>query len=387
MSEKLVGNDTTKNAGSWVYTQQGVASDKGFNHVSKYWYPKTMSYDEGLEHSERLKKTREDIKESRDAIDFEIVDDNGPKFRVHIQDRFYKPTEIAINQLCSKYGVPSRIYKALHEGDEEDLETLQYVMRNALRKQKEEDLLFRTYSDDNTLRAVLSDEYSIIPNTWYIKVLSKLIPGGRLSHFKFSDADTIYGNVLIPDNIREEPDSDYGGMLAISNSEIGTRTLNQRPSIFRAICMNGCIWGETKGDMISQRHIHINAKDLLKKISNNIQTQIPLLTIKTDDLIKTHNDKSDCVPQIFALIAKEHNLNKHVAATFINTWIKDANKEKSRFGVIDAITRAGQKLDADKYVRCDEIGGKLLNNNKVWQRYNSAGKHLSTEEFKKLVAC
>ncbi len=76
--------------------------------------------------------------------------------------------------------------------------------------------------------------------------MRKLIPGGRLSHWR-GDADTLWGNVLIPDTIRQESDSDYGGMVSIGNSEIRERRITSRPSVFRAICFNGCIWDREAG--------------------------------------------------------------------------------------------------------------------------------------------
>jgi hypothetical protein len=97
--------------------------------------------------------------------------------------------------------------------------------------------LIRTWSD-GTLRAFLSQKYTIVNNAWFLDVLSKAIPGGVVSHWK-GDADSIFGNVLIPDTIRAEADSDFGGMLSVGNSEIGTRRISSLPSVFRAICMNG----------------------------------------------------------------------------------------------------------------------------------------------------
>ena len=51
--QKLQGVGTS---GDFVRETQGVADDKGFGNVSKAWYPKTKSYDEGFDQLESERK-------------------------------------------------------------------------------------------------------------------------------------------------------------------------------------------------------------------------------------------------------------------------------------------------------------------------------------------
>ena len=44
--EPLRGQGTQ---GDFVLNSQTIATDEGFSHVSKTWYDKTLSYDEGME--------------------------------------------------------------------------------------------------------------------------------------------------------------------------------------------------------------------------------------------------------------------------------------------------------------------------------------------------
>jgi hypothetical protein len=104
--------------------------------------------------------------------------------------------------------------KILYERDEQDGNTLCTIINNAKRRLKStKKYLWRT-RQDGTLRAMLTDKYAIVNNEWLLEVWQRLIPGGRLSHWR-GDSDTIYGNILIPDSIREEDDSDYGGFLTL----------------------------------------------------------------------------------------------------------------------------------------------------------------------------
>lgn len=385
----LTGNDDMKSQGSWVFSSQGVAAEQGFRNVSQYWYPKTLSYDAGLEIFARQAAQREDIKFNVRDLDFHVnrVEGQKPRIVFTLDGREFNSTDWAAKQLCTKLNVPSTIYIAYNHGDDMDLQLICDAWHNGIRKMdKDKDLLFRTYRD-GTIRGVLGKDYSIVENEWYLGILAKYIPGGRLSHFHFSSPDNFYGNVLIPDTIRSEADSDYGGMLNCGNSAIGQRSVWQTPSIFRAICMNGCVWGAKDGIELRRKHMGIDLKEFEEAIRVNIEKQIPLTTTKIPLLIGTHQlpIAGAAAIQVFALIAKENNIGKAGLNTVCETWLKEANGEKTAFGVYDAFTRAGQKLNADQWEKCDEIGGYILNlGSEGWADLMNAAKRLTDKEMSKL---
>lgn len=224
--------------------------------------------------------------------------------------------------------------------------------------------LFRTW-DNGTLRAMLSDEYAIVNNQWFLELIEKLVPGGLLSHWR-GDADTIFGNVLIPDTLRVESDSQYGGMLSIGNSEIGTRRYLSLPSVFRAICMNGCIWEQEKGKAVSGVHRgKLNYEKIGADIAYNLQRQIPLLSQGVDKLLGTlrftMGDTSYL--QVFAEVFRHYKIAKAKAPKVLKAYGVEAGilgfDAKTAFGVQAAITRAGQEFDNETWTTFDEIGGKI----------------------------
>mgnify|MGYP000408570673 FL=1 len=253
--------------------------------------------------------------------------------------------------------------------DRRDAELLVHTLEVTLfakdRVDQDKERLFRTWTD-GTFRAMLSDRYTIVNNAWYLETLSRLIPGGLLSHWR-GDADTIFGNVLIPDTIRQESDSEYGGMLSIGNSEIGLRRLMSLPSVFRAICMNGCIWEQKKGKAVNRVHRgEVKFDDLASEIASNLQHQIPLLSGGIDRMLGTRalifgNRKS--VP-VIAQFFKEFKLPKSFAVKFITalkveTEIIGADC-RTLFGLQAGLTRAGQLLDSETWVKYDTLAGDLM---------------------------
>jgi hypothetical protein len=334
--QKLVGVGKTGDA---VLNHQELASKQGFKHVAKHWYNTgTMSYEAGLELIAKGKSQTEDITATVHEM-LPSVNNNGEFVMKYKDGREFRPTEHAIMQMGNWAGTgtwyvtsllsnPEDLKgRQLYARDRGDAETLATVLKNGFRrvhqKGKDKPFFWRTRKD-GTLRAMLTDRFAVVDNEWFVNALRTLIPGGRLSHFKeFGDSDTIYGNVLIPDTIREEKDSDYGGMLSVGNSEIGERRVSSLPSVFRAICMNGCIWDQVKGKGIKQVHRgKINLEKLFLEIKENLNKQIPLLPQGIDRLLGTRTyvwDGASVLPLI-AEFATENRLGKKAATSVLEAY-------------------------------------------------------------------
>lgn len=379
MSEltKLTGNDSMKSQGSWVFTDQGVAADQGFRNVSRHWLEKgTISYEKGLELLEEGRAQTEDIVCTVGQMR-PTVSDQGRFVLRSADGREFVPTEHATGQIgtwakCGSWFVNNLLHppvdhkgRPLYQRDRGDAEVLAHVLQNGFRRiDPDKRFLFRT-RQDGTLRAMMSTEYAPVDNRWFIEAYQKLLPGGRLSHWR-GDQDTLYGNVLIPDTLRAESDSDYGGMVAIGNSEIGERKVSSLPSIFRAICQNGCIWGEKAGMGIHVVHRgRVDLDQLFLEIQANIDQQIPLVAVGIERLLNARSlawDGGSVLP-LFAEVSREFKLTRKQAVSLLDAYETEKavapDTVHSLFGVVATITRAGQTHDQPTWVRMDEIGGLL----------------------------
>ena len=368
----------TKDEGNFVRTLQGQTGT-GFQqgtHVHKDWYAKTQSYDEGMEVLEQGVAEREDVMVPRGEIN-PGVNLQG-EFVMQLADgREFKPTQHAVNQFGVATFTSTFYLNSLMENptknngqerfqrDEQDADTLVAVCENALRRvDADKNFRLRTYQD-GTLRAFLTEKYAPIDNRWYLEQLSNILPGGRLSHWR-GDADTIFGNVLLPDTIidyGQDDDSDYGGMLSIGNCEIGKRRISQMPSIFRSICLNGCIWGQTKGKSISKVHRGtIDLDGLATQIRRNIEAQLPLLPDGIERFlgIKIHTAADVAMKNVIGAICSDKRLGKKESTEVLTQWVQHERTDRNLFGVVNAVTRAGQTFDNTGWVKFDELGGNLL---------------------------
>ena len=396
-----------------------MGDNQGFKAVAKYWLENgCQSFAQAKAALASDQQKIEDFSEPLERW-LCIATPTGIAFQHRSDGRQYVPTDHALNLMCqvgrgmSSWTARSMLAPIPHatkrdddgesvpiEGGErtqDDYECLRdYInlhLFNAKRVDQKKPRLFRTWTD-GTLRALLSEQYTIVNNVWFLGVLEKAIPGGVVSHWE-GDADSIFGNILIPDTIRAETDSDFGGMLSVGNSEIGTRRISSLPSVFRAICMNGCIWDQESGTSISKVHRgKVNFQDLECLIIENLEEQIPLLPMGIERLLglRAYGCGDTPLPNLLAQTAIDHSLSKRQVSAVYDGWNEEIrllgrNDGKTAYGLTNGITRAGQTLNSnDQWVRFDTIGGEFANLDRDgWDKFRSRADGLTTKQVEKRV--
>lgn len=404
MSDVIQGVGTS---GDFVRDNQAMASDAGFSAVSRIWFDQTQPISAGIDSILDEQRKRRDIMATVNEMNFRI-DGNGDVVLEYSDGTEYVPTEHAWKQMATWMHVPHGFLnaynsdkikpngKTLFTRDQRDKEVFIDVFENGKRRiEKDKRFRFRTYTD-GTLRAMLSELYLPIDNVWYLETVAELFKevGGdepRLSHWR-GDADTIYGNILIPDTCRAEDDSDYGGMFSVSNCEIGKRRWQQLPSVFRAICMNGCIWDQTFGKALDRVHRGktVDLGKLRRELAENINSQIPLLAQGVERFLAKKDMVIGSVPlrNVFAELAGKFKLSygqKAQASQVVAEFVEHEADNKNLFGIINAVTRAGQKQTNAEWVRFDEIGGTLMAyKEKQWDGFLARANNLDSKEVDKV---
>ena len=376
--------------GDFVHTTQEMAEEDDHRNVSKSWYEKTMSIDAEIERRATTRHERESI--TKRIGQLRPVDIAG-RFSVAFGDRVVFPSEYAVGQLGTHLEIgasyPKKLLRSKAPGAAEDLV---YAFEKAIdRCDSERQVTLRVHGDEQ-LRAILPAGTRYLRNDWYLGILKNALPGSRLSHWRGDDY-TIYGNVLIPDSIREEDDSAYGAMVSISNCEIGKRRFEQRPSLFRAICMNGCIWGQTKGTHLTvSRRQGIELREIEKLIVSNVQDQIPIALAGLERFLLTRSfDSNASMKPVIAQIAKEFKLTKALASSVLQGWWEERREtpdlSNTLFAVANAVTRAGQNESNDVWVRFDELGGRLAQmDRREWEDLVSRASRLRAAQVDRAFA-
>ena len=404
----MLGQEKKDNySGDFVLNNQKTS--EGFRNVSSLWMDKCIDYDTAME---KIADDQRKIQDIRGGLqDFTpAVSESGEAVLRYKDGREFVPTDHALKNIAVAGRTSDWFLRDLREDkthqtkdevvfkrDSGDAELLVQCLEQTLwrsdRFDQGKERLWRTWSD-GSLRAMLSDKYAIVNNEWVMEVIRGAIPAGMLSHWR-GDADNMYGNVLIPDTIREEDDSDYGGMVSIGNCEIAKRNVMSMPSLFRAICMNGCIWSQMKGNEIKVRHIgDIDFDQLSGKLRHNIEAQIPLIPQGIERMLGLRAKGTDGVPMkniIAAVAEKSVEVDKRGATAILEAWVTKESKiapvERSLFDVVNSVTRAGQYLDNQSWVKFDELGGRLTNStDKQWENLKRRAGDLEDADLSRIFS-
>lgn len=384
--------------GSFVKTLKGETGT-GFaegTHVHKDWWAKCITHDQALEKSESAVRSRSDFLLDFKKMEPKVLD--GKLQFIHPDGKGFEPTDHCLNQMGAYFNISTHFLRCLRttsiidrqsiDRDEQDAKILVDVIKNEQRKYPDKKRKFRAYSD-GTLRAFLSEQYAYIDNRWYIETLKKVVPDGRWSHF-YGDEDNLRGNLLIPDTMMDygQDDSDYGGMVTCKNSEVGNGSISETPSLFRAICMNGCIFGQSLGEQ--RKTIHkgkVNLLLLARQIEDNIKNQIPLLPDYFEIFFKTKDRtfrREDVLPVVASSLSSLGTTKKE------NVNILKAFSEEpmySQFGIANAVTRAAQKLSYSQHEKLDQEGGKVISwSENKWDSIVKSAQKMDEKDIKKVLS-
>ena len=391
----------TGRTGDFVHNTQVM--DERFRNVSTGWTKRlhdpddhsVMSFDDCLNHVSTLIGESSELMTTYSELR-PIVDSAG---RLAIEDsrsgRVFSVSDSALRQFAQKTEIGTTLPARLIQGDSQDIETLAIVARNGLRKIGEKPVLLRV-KNDSTIRAFLSESYAIINHSWLIDTMRRLIPGGLVSHFRADqDGNNCWFNVLIPDSIRAESDSDYGGMLATGNGETGFNRLHTMPSIFRAICMNGCIWDREDGiafvDQIHRGEVDLNM--LASNIRDNLNRQIPLLNSGIDSMLATKRITSNGNANPLLIVGATLQqidvsaITRPAADRILEAYHEQRTESGSvsAFDVIQGMTRAAREFSGSLQEIVERsAGAAMLWDSERWETVFRTADSLKEKQLKRI---
>jgi len=385
-----------------------------FSHVPQRILDKCITFDEARNRLAQRQSVIHDIRGPLNDWTARVI---NSQFVMHNRStgRDYIPTEHAIGNMCYIGGIPEffpRMLrepkfhptkmeqngspKKLYDRDSGDADLLVNIFNNSLfradRTDQQKERLFRTW-DNGTLRACLSDQYAIVNNQWVMEQWQQILPQDALITHWRGDADNIYGNVLLPDTIRQDKDSDYGGGLNIGNSEIGVRRVKSCLFVFRSICSNGIIFGLKTRDGISKVHRgELDLKKFALDIQAMAQAQLKLAGNKVDELMKLRQFSVGTTPiiNVFAELAKSYSISKAAIRGIIKEFPKEVgllDKEAySAFGIVNSMTRYSQTLDDESWVETDNLAGTLTDMSPAkWGNVVASAALMDKKDLEKLV--
>lgn len=293
--------------------------------------------------------------------------------KFHILDRqankLYKPTKHFLNQLASKTKWGSFTLNKLYNSNNVKHQTiLKDLVDISFQEDFGKEMLFRFNDQDDSCRAFLSDRYAVIDNNWVLDQTKQFLPqecGQAVACDKSGD-DYINFSVVLPASLKSDDDSDYGGLIKIKNSEIGTHRLDISAGVFRTICTNGMI-GWIKHDDVSVVHRgKVDLGHLATQIQSCIAKHIQSIPLMIDKLLGTKKmifGEGASMTPLFASIAQTYKFSKNEIDAVQGGWDIERQETpfyaKTLFGMVNSLTRGSQKMGEASWEKLNEVGGAL----------------------------
>jgi hypothetical protein len=359
--------------GNWV-NAIGLQSTATHRHVAKVWQDKCVSLEKFYDVLKAQQVSKVDVVKPESAIrlkDSGTLLDGTPL------------TKSGMNSLRLFTDIPSSMISFMEERGYND-ELVRFVNDELNRREHEwqnkgkdsREFRVRTRHDDdgNTVaRAIVSERYGVIDNLEAMEMIIDALPTkdaikDALASHLHNDGDDMFGNLLLPDNIKSEPDSDYGVGIAFRNSEVRNSTFKVSPFLFRAICLNGMIWGRQNSDIrVNQRHMgNIDKQELREEVRRAI---VVALSQGNDLLTLLGHSKRVQVKNPEQVIAQLSRDNKMTIAQG-KLWhkgylqsLQEANgqaHDRTAFGIVNGLTRSAQDYTGSTREQMETIASAIL---------------------------
>lgn len=260
----------------------------------------------------------------------------------------------------------------------------------------------RGIKDTNSrlVRAVLSPGYDErLDNSAAMSMIIEALPSKDLeqvlcSHL-YEDGDTITGNLLLPDSMKDYPDGAYGVGLAFRNSEIGDGSYSIDPFVFQAICVNGNIWSRQNSKLnVRQRHQSLDMARLKDEVAMAVENALSggHKLIELMQRSRQAEVKAENVPALIAHLARQQKLSREVANAWYTGW--QVAPDTNALGVVNGLTRAAQEWSGGirrqlestaMQVLAPSLEADLRSIMSRWEAHESLASDMPEEEVRRYV--
>lgn len=264
--------------------------------------------------------------------------------------------------------------------------------------------VLRLRNDENdkpVVRAVVSQRYTReLSNLQVFDLMGECFSDEDMKRILVShlyhNGDDMIGNLLLPDSLQTvNNDSDYGIGVAFRNSEVKRYLWEIRPFAFRAICLNGCIWGRRDATyFISKKHLgNCDLVTLRAECERVMALALSHGQAFLDQMMLTKEVVVKDEARLFAQIASENAITRTQMGAIADAYqlSREAEWVGTGFGVIQAITAGAQAFDAGTRNNLESAAGDLISPSldadlltvqKFWERLGDRAERLSDDDVK-----
>ena len=290
-------------------------------------------------------------------------------------NQIFTVNDLAHQQIAGRLQIPFKYYQKMQA----EYPSLLDDNVNSWFNKNGERRMIRTL--DGNIRAFLSDRYRRLDNLELAEAVLPIIKEMKGADIISADiTDTHMYIKVINKKLKAEVavnDIVQAG-LVISNSEVGLGSLKVEPLIYRLVCKNGLIVKdyaqkryhvgrqidneESAYEIFSDETLAADDKAFFMKVQDTVKCAVDeaKFMLSVDKFRQTKHETTGNDPiKTVELLADKYTMNQNERGSILRHFIMAG--DNSRFGLINAVTRASQ--DIDDYNRATELerlGGELL---------------------------
>ncbi len=303
------------------------------------------------------------------GVKMAMADDNSLSFLNESYDT-YQVNGVAHGQIADKIGIPKRYYDKM-----EEVPGLRAYNVNRWMEKDDRNFMVRTL--DGTARALLSDRYRPIDNSTVLGGVLTTLQNRELEVKSVSLTDRkMFLQVTFPGMTREVTVGDavqYG--LTISNSEVGSGSIDVSSMIWRLVCRNGMV----AKSVLNSRHVGrqvAGGEDYSVFADDTVRADVNAFRLKLRDTVEaalsdTHFDRlidqmrhatDDMIirpEQTVKNVTKRFDLSEEFGDLILGNMVQEGNL--NRWGIINGITALAKTgISPDRQYEMERLGHEVL---------------------------
>lgn len=211
---------------------------------------------------------------------------------------------------------------------------------------------------DGVLRAFVTPTYAPIDDVEVFETLGRSL-SGQLDGFRFVRLNVTFESsqyaAVCLDEIDlgiAKPDHHRNGFL-IANSEVGSRSLSILVWVWRLVCTNGMVAPDSQVFRMFHRK---RKEDVMGRNLAQAFERLPDRWRRTESVLRSsRHDLVDDPQAALESLTETHPELRPMGQAIFDAY--DADPEPTRFGIVQALTRAAQGLSPERRLEVEEVAG------------------------------
>lgn len=213
-----------------------------------------------------------------------------------------------------------------------------------------------------TLRAILSERYACFDHPALLDAMAGTVNGRFQVDWCALSEDSLHVRLLDPTLTREAlPGDRLMAGLHIANSEVGKRAVTVDALVYRLVCQNGLVRLVKGKSLLYQRHVALSPDRFQTALAEAVTEALMQSSGFMERLVMATTTPVADMDKMLLSLAQRWSLPKAMQETIRTDLLQSpSGQQETLYGLVNAVTRAAQTLNADDRHALETLAGTLL---------------------------